>query len=405
MSALVSILRSSRSRGQITGRLALFALLLVFSLDVLGGFAQAQDTTKGLNKDQVLKLLREDPPARVKYLIEKYGISFSVSPDVEKELTEAGAGPEILEAVRRVAPKPTEMKPAPTVAAPVLVINAKPGEAEVYLDDERRGQTSTAGTLKLAGLVPGTHKLRLSLAGYQSFEINVEMVAGEVNTVVANLQPVEPPPAPKEQPAPQAASPAPAAASAEPKAPADPNNPLSPHEPGIYYFQDKGSTHRLIQLEQAPSSGRSAHMGRGRGFAGFGGGGMKWKSLIYGSRARLRIAAGRPLFYFYFPGPENTGNYNYSDPVFRPSSSPNTFLLVRLESKKNEREIPAKGALTATVQSKDLVTFDYEKLSSGIYRVRLDKDLGPGEYGFLYGGVLDAMSEASLFDFGVDGGK
>jgi len=37
--------------------------------------------------------------------------------------------------------------------------------------------------------------------------------------------------------------------------------------------------------------------------------------------------------------------------------------------------------------------------------VQLKNDLGPGEYGFLFGGVLQAMGDVSLFDFGIDGGK
>jgi hypothetical protein len=57
------------------------------------------------------------------------------------------------------------------------------------------------------------------------------------------------------------------------------------------------------------------------------------------------------VFYFYFSPPEtNSGSYTSSDPIFRPSSSPNSFLLVHMDSKKNEREIPAKGSVTATVQ-------------------------------------------------------
>jgi hypothetical protein len=32
-------------------------------------------------------------------------------------------------------------------------------------------------------------------------------------------------------------------------------------------------------------------------------------------------------------------------------------------------------------------------------------DFLPGEYGFLYGGVLSAMGGSGLFDFGVDGKK
>jgi hypothetical protein len=137
--------------------------------------------------------------------------------------------------------------------------------------------------------------------------------------------------------------------------------------------------------------------------AGFGGG-VKWKSMIYGSKARIRLPSGRLVFYFYFPPPDASAS-GYSETAFRPSSTPNGFILVHLESKKNERQIPAKGSVTATVEAKDLVPFDYEKLAAGIYKVQLKNDLGPGEYGFLFGGVLQAMGDVSLFDFGIDNAK
>jgi hypothetical protein len=330
-----------------------------------------------------------------------------LTPDTERELTQAGATLELVNLVRKLAPpppKPVEVKAPPPPPSPALVISAKPGEAEVYVDDERRGQTSRTGTLKITGLAPGSHTLRLALAGYQSFEVNVELTAGETNTVVATLLPVEPPAPPKKEPTAAKSAPAP-----EAKVLGDPDNPLTPHPPGIYYVKQTGVTHTLVELEQAPYAGRSGNVGRSRGLGGFGamgGGGIKWKSLIYGSKARMRLPAGRPVFYFYFPGADpNAAGYTASDSAFRPSSSPNTFVLVRLDSKKNDREIPTKGNVTATVQPKDLVAFDYEKVAAGIYKVQLKSDLGAGEYGFLYGGVLEALGEAWLFDFGIDSPK
>jgi hypothetical protein len=392
-------------------RFTWFAALLC--LCALSGIAGAQEPPKGLSEEQVIKLLKDDPPARVQYLVNKYGISFSFTPDIEKELTQAGATPELLDLVRRLAPaKPAEVKapppPPPPAPAPVLVINAKPGEAEVYVDDERRGETSRSGTLRVSGLAAGLHQLRLSLPGYHSFEVSVELNAGETNTVVATLLPESPPAAPKEEPTAggSANSKAAPAAAAPAKPAGDPDDPLTPHPAGIYYLQQQGSAHKLVELEQAPSAQRSASARRGGGFGGFagmGGGGLKWKSLIYGSKARFRVAAGRPVFYFYFPAPDaNPGSYDASDGVFRPSSSPNGFLLVHLESKKNEREIPTKGSVTATVQANDLVPFDYEKIAPGTYKVQLKSDLGAGEYGFLFGGVLQAMGDAALYDFGID---
>ena len=383
----------------------------VFCVCALARTAGAQEPPKGLSKDQVIRLLKEDPAARVEYLVKKYGIGFSLTPDTERELTQAGATLELVDLVRKLAPpppKPVEVK-APPPPSPALVISAKPGEAEVYVDDERRGQTSRTGTLKVTGLTPGSHTLRLSLAGYQSFEVNVELTAGETNTVVATLLPVEPPAPPKQEPTAAKSATSGAAPAPEAKVPGDPDNPLTPHPPGIYYVKQTGVAHTLVELEQAPYAGRSGNVGRSRGLGGFGamgGGGIKWKSLIYGSKARMRLPAGRPVFYFYFPGADaNAAGYTASDSAFRPSSSPNTFVLVRLESKKNDREIPTKGNVTATVQPKDLVAFDYEKIAAGIYKVQLKNDLGSGEYGFLYGGVLEAMGEGWLFDFGIDSPK
>jgi len=354
---------------------------------------------KSLSKDQVVRLLKEDPAPRVEYLVNKYGVAFYFTPDTENELRDAGASPDLLELIRRLAPqKPVEVKPPPP-APPTLLVNAKPGEAEVYVDDERRGQTGTDGALKLGDLAAGSHKLRVSLAGFRSFEVNVELTAGQTNTVVAELQPIPPPAPAKEE-----AKPAPAA---EEKPRGNPDDPLTPHAPGIYFFQQEASAQHLLELEEAPPAERSMQSGRGSALGAFGGfSRVKWKSLVYGSKARLRVPAGRPLFYFYFPTVESDAStFGLSNDAFRHTSTPNGFVLVHLQSSKSTREIPAKGSTTATVEEKDTTPFDYEKIATGIYKVQLKSDVGPGEYGFLYGGVLQMMSQTWLFDFGIDKSK
>jgi hypothetical protein len=125
--------------------------------------------------------------------------------------------------------------------------------------------------------------------------------------------------------------------------------------------------------------------------------------MIFGTKSHIRLPAGRPVFYFYFPTSE--ANAARSETVFRSSSSPNEFILVHLASKKNDRQIPTVGDVAPAVQPKDVVPFDYEKTASGTYKVQLKSDLGSGEYAFLYAGVLDATNEAWFFDFGVDGAK
>ena len=383
--------------------LALCAVVEVFCLCAVF-LAASQEPPKGLSKDQVIRLLKEDPAPRVQYLVNKYGIAFFLTPDTESELRDAGATPDLLDLVRKLAPqKPVEVKPPPP---PTLIINAKPGEAEVYVDDERRGQTGTDGTLKLGGLASGSHKLRISLAGFQSYEVNVELTSGQTNTVMAELQPVPPPPAPKKEEAPAKENGNPAPAGAE-KPRGNPDDPLTPHAPGIYYLDQTATAHHLIELEEAPPASRAPQSSRGSAFGSFGSfGGPKWKTLIFGNKAHLRVAPGRPVFYFFFPTVEaDVSTYGLSNDAFRHTSSPNGFVLVHLQSQKNTREIPAKGSVTATVDEKNTVPFDFERTATGIYKVQTKGDLEPGEYGFLYGGVLQAMGQTWLFDFGVDKSK
>jgi hypothetical protein len=374
----------------------LAAVVVLFAVRVV----VAQEPAKGLSKEQLIKLLREDPAPRVEYLVNKYGVAFYFTPEIETELRDAGATPDLVDLVRKLAPpKPAEVKPPPP-PPPTLVIHAKPGESEVYVDDERRGQTSSDGALKLSDLIPGTHKLRVSLAGYHSFELSVDLAAGQTNTVVAELQPVAPPPTPKEDVSARETK----ATPVDQKPPGNPDDPMTPHAPGIYYFELAANAHHMVELEEAPPAGRAPHSGGRSALGAFGGfGGPKWKSMVFGSKAHLRVAAGQPVFYFYFPTVESdTSTFGLSNDAFRHTSTPNGFVLVRLKSSKDAREIPAKGSVTATVDEKETVAFDYEKSATGIFKVQLKSDLGPGEYGFLYGGMLGVTSQTWLFDFGVD---
>ena len=249
-----------------------------------------------------------------------------------------------------------------------------------------------------------------------------QLSAGQTNPVTVNLQPVEPPPQPKEQSA--AATPSAVKAdtsSAAPAAPqprpsANPSDPLAPHDPGIYYIEPKGTGPRMVRLEQAPSSAptarvstRGSMLGGATGFVGRGT--TKPSSVILGPTAQARITELRPSFYFYFRSANATAPGG-SISVFQSASGPTEFVLARLESKKNRREIPTVGGsfagASASVRPKDAVPFGYEEVAAGIYRVQPRGDLKPGEYGFLYGGNFAGVVPAGggwLFDFGIDKGK
>ena len=75
-------------------RLILLSLAGVLYLAALGGALGGQEPSKGLSRDQVLKLLHGDvPPARVRYLINLYGIAFPMTPETENVAERSGRQP------------------------------------------------------------------------------------------------------------------------------------------------------------------------------------------------------------------------------------------------------------------------------------------------------------------------
>jgi PEGA domain len=140
---------------------------------------------KPLSKADIIELLKGGvPPTRVGELAREHGINFQMAQSVEDELRQAGATADLLAILHDFAPK-----------APGVQIEVTPGDAEVYVDDERVGKTSSAGRLKLTKLAPGEHTIRLSLSGYKDFERSINLMGGENLAVTTQLQKVgtEPP--------------------------------------------------------------------------------------------------------------------------------------------------------------------------------------------------------------------
>jgi len=181
------------------------AVMLAFILSPLWA---GQKSTKPLTKDEIVSLLQgEVPSPRIAQLVRERGISFAVTRPIETELRAAGATEELLKVLRQSAPhvetpaRPPAVPPArPTTTAqtapPVLIVDAKPGGAQVYIDDELVGTTSSQGRLKLPQLNPGEHRVRLALLGHQDYENKIELRSGETTRLLANLEPAKATPAP-----------------------------------------------------------------------------------------------------------------------------------------------------------------------------------------------------------------
>ena len=152
--------------------------------------AAAQSPPKPLSKTEVVNLLETQmPPDRLAEVARQRGIDFQVTPEVEKELRQAGATSDLLTTLREVAPKP---------APALLQIEGAPKGTEIYVDDEFKGQVSREGRLKIPGLAPEKHVLRVSAQGFKEKVETLELAPGETRTYTPSLvSAVATPPPPK----------------------------------------------------------------------------------------------------------------------------------------------------------------------------------------------------------------
>ena len=180
---------------------------------------------------------------------------------------------------------------------------------------------------------------------------------------------------------------------------ADPNDPTSVHEAGIYLYQEKSGQQKMIQLE--PSVSKQTKSG---GFltsaVTYGIAKIKFKASLNGQNAATQIDQTRPVFYFYFEVKSSglsTSSYY--------ATNPNEFALVKLDMKSNTREVTVSQANAFGAQSgtmdKAARAFTYEKIAPGVYKVTPQVDLDNGEYGFYNAAGVGPSGGAKIFDFGI----
>jgi hypothetical protein len=170
----------------------MFALICFLSVALVTTGAQNQKKPEPLTEGEIVRLLQGGvAPQRVEDLAHDRGLSFDVTPAVERDLRDAGATDSLLQTLRQLASKPA----APAV---VLIVESTPGGAQVFVDDELIARASAEGRLKISTLTPGQHRLRLALEGYRDFEQTIDLSSPGPNKVTAALQVdhVAPPPPP-----------------------------------------------------------------------------------------------------------------------------------------------------------------------------------------------------------------
>lgn len=178
---------------------------------------------------------------------------------------------------------------------------------------------------------------------------------------------------------------------------ADPNDPKSPHEAGIWLYEESTGKPQMIQLEPSVYSQSKS----GVGFFMQYGQTVKGKAVIRSAHAGITTANRQPVFYFYF---EHTQS-GLSD--FHGATSPNEYILAQFEVAANDNErrlvmssINAYTGGASGTESQSVRSFAVQKLAPGIYKVSPKEALSDGEYGFFYG---SNQGGGKVFDFGVQG--
>ncbi len=161
-------------------------LLLVLAA-LVAAAPVAAEKGKPLAVNDVMALLNNSvPSSEIARVVGENGISFRLTDDLEGQFRQAGAKDELIDALKK-ASAPEQSQP---VAPPTgtLTVQSQPGEAQVYVNDEARGMTSSAGDLRLSGVAPGNYRLRVTLAGYKTWENSITVTAGEVVTAFVTLE-------------------------------------------------------------------------------------------------------------------------------------------------------------------------------------------------------------------------
>jgi WD40 repeat protein len=217
---------------------------------------QARPTEpRRLSKADVVYLLGDHQnPILVEEVIRLLGVDFVLTPADVKDLERAGAAPQLLELLRKVAPAASSGPAIVShgVARPLsendiiyllrndvpsrrveiigsqlgidfqltltvedrlrhagatsdllrglqraepstLVVHMNPAGAAVFIDGSSVANGSSGSTVQLARLTPGLHRLGLSLPGHLAYEQDVELSPGGATEVTVNLAPLPPP--------------------------------------------------------------------------------------------------------------------------------------------------------------------------------------------------------------------
>jgi hypothetical protein len=179
----------------------------------------------------------------------------------------------------------------------------------------------------------------------------------------------------------------------------DPNNPMAPHDPGIYMMvTDRDGGKKMVLIDRASTGAAKTSNVWGYAFS-YGISKAKVKAEIPGPRSATRSTEVKPVVYMYFPP---TGNLGAADTI----TSPSQFALLALEKKKDHRETTVMkmglGSASSGTDQQKSVGFDAEKIRPYAYKVIPKSNLEAGEYAFIASTGTAQSGSVAVYDFGVD---
>ena len=188
-------------------------------------------------------------------------------------------------------------------------------------------------------------------------------------------------------------------------------DPTIAHTPGFYIMDNSSGQARMTKID--PLASTQTKTGGILGYAFTGGiASASIKAVLPGATAAAQTGDRRPTFYVFFDPPGGNQSAIFSTGFGNAVITPNEFSLVDLMEKKDRREarvgsLNIAGSKTG-VMDKDQIPFTYEQVAPYVYKITPDRELEPGEYGFLFAlvggagpGLSGGVAGARVFDFTV----
>lgn len=180
----------------------------------------------------------------------------------------------------------------------------------------------------------------------------------------------------------------------------DPDNPLTPHDSGIYIFANG----KMTELDRAAYQEHKI-TGAFAALITYGLAPTRIKAEISGAHAEIQTADAAPVFYFYFD--DKPAGLGKSQIVLL--SNPGQFVLVKLHSGPRNRELTV-GSMELFGSSigtdlKSQIPFKSERVKPGLYKITLNHPLKQGEYCFFASAVNAGTAlPTDIYDFGITAG-